>query len=277
MTEFQSAPGDCSPGDLGEAALRASALGFNPRPAIAHRATGGLSPSRIGLTRFNPRPAIAHRATTSLATIATNTTVSIRARRLLTGRPALDFMHAKANGVSIRARRLLTGRRFRRMTRRCALWFQSAPGDCSPGDPRLAGVTEPSRRFNPRPAIAHRATAQRGMASPRYQRFNPRPAIAHRATWLRSGMGRILCVSIRARRLLTGRQAASSTPSPSPAFQSAPGDCSPGDLLIEQHRRTQLVSIRARRLLTGRLASSSASSASSQFQSAPGDCSPGDA
>ena len=84
-------------------------------------------------------------------------------------------------------------------------------------------------------------------------------------------------VSIRARRLLAGRRNPSNS-SPSPwKFQSAPGDCSPGDSLGKEDEHVSVdVSIRARRLLAGRPGTCFDTRYIEKFQSAPGDCSPGD-
>ena len=83
--------------------------------------------------------------------------------------------------------------------------FQSAPGDCSPGDARVALEWEEMIEFQSAPGDCSPGDEMRAPNSRVSMSFNPRPAIARRATD-------------------TGAQTV-----PEVQFQSAPGDCSPGD------------------------------------------------
>ena len=52
---------------------------FNPRPVIAHGATGSTAKSVSALKSFNPRPVIAHGATGQVEPVIEARVVSIRA------------------------------------------------------------------------------------------------------------------------------------------------------------------------------------------------------
>ena len=133
---------------------------------------------------FNPRPAIARGATPPASGPCGRLVVSIRAPRLLAGRPDEPGQH-QAFGL-----------------------FQSAPRDCSRGDRWISAGAADSASFNPRPAIARGATANR------------------------HGSVRRGIVSIRAPRLLAGRLNKGMLINSLMLFQSAPRDCSRGDVDI---------------------------------------------
>jgi len=100
--------------------------------------------------------------------------------------------------VSIRAPRLLTGRLHEDTSVRLTEPFQSAPRDCSRGDVVMRIMPLRGRCFNPRPAIAHGATPG----------------------WITSL--RLIKVSIRAPRLLTGRPWRSPRTNASRSFNPRP-------------------------------------------------------
>jgi len=205
-TQFQSAPRDCSRGDSAPCNGIPRPTSFNPRPAIAHGATGddvvcitqSLVSIRAPRLLTGRRVCFGEKVGVSL--------VSIRAPRLLTGRLncrsrsairllfqsaprdcsrgdlKMQALGIKHEVVSIRAPQLLTGRLASSSSNRRFQGFQSAPRNCSRGDSRSVPWCPPGRCFNPRPAIAHGATPWRQRARHGDPCFNPRPAIAHGAT-----------------------------------------------------------------------------------------------
>ena len=154
--------------------------------------------------------------------------------------------------VSILARPSRAGRRYVDAADEMLASFQSSPGPRGPGVELYTQRVQRSTRFNPRPALAGRASslcprhgrdapcfnprpALAGRASslcPRHGRdapcFNPRPALAGRASppWRRCGGRR--SVSILARPSRAGRRPANPLVTSSPMFQSSPGPRGPG-------------------------------------------------
>ena len=112
---FQSAPGDCSPGDSPRDWTDAEKIKFQSAPGDCSPGDSPMQRHECRSPSFNPRPAIARRATIALYPVTPRFRVSIRARRLLAGRPGLVW---RCSRISM---------------------FQSAPGDCSPGDCQGSG------------------------------------------------------------------------------------------------------------------------------------------
>ena len=128
--------------------------------------------------------------------------------------------------------------------------FQSSPDPCGPGVPRFANNSTTTRRFNPRPTLA-------GRASPEGRVFS-----------LRSS------VSILARPLRAGRPSWPSGRRSGRRFQSSPDPCGPGvDDAIDMLGDITKVSILARPLRAGSRRGFTAMTAA--FQSSPDPCGPG--
>ena len=133
--KFQSAPRDCSRGDIHPLRSPGFQPCFNPRPVIAHGAMPRRSTHRSPSQSFNPRPVIAHGAI--LGAVASGALVgSFNPRPVIahgamgcsaTSRPASMCFNPRpviAHGaIDQRDRANSNGR------------FQSAPRDCSRGDP----------------------------------------------------------------------------------------------------------------------------------------------
>ncbi len=154
---------------------------FNPRPALAGRASGRPGrndcalpvsilarpsragrPCRSGRCRlegcFNPRPALAGRASNLPWLRIYEQSVSILARPSRAGRLTAPARAAEQDE------------------------FQSSPGPRGPGVPNPARSPAPRWGFNPRPALAGRASRTVTRLSRSSCCFNPRPALAGRAS-----------------------------------------------------------------------------------------------
>ncbi len=113
--QFQSAPRDCSRGDRFRRLVAGLRLWFQSAPRDCSRGDLRLLRCIACNGGFNPRPAIARGATRIRLPRVLVFLVSIRAPRLLAGRPLNDQRHNQMKT------------------------FQSAPRDCSRGDCVRAG------------------------------------------------------------------------------------------------------------------------------------------
>ncbi len=160
---FQSSPGPRGPGVRGPAGVPAEKKSFNPRPALAGRASG-RKPSRTSPTmQFSilarPSRAGRHTCAVACANSLTRAVVSILARPSRAGRPPWS-----------------------RRPRTAASPFQSSPGPRGPGVGTRPPLLPHQLRFNPRPALAGRASASWTAPRRSSRCFNPRPALAGRAS-----------------------------------------------------------------------------------------------
>ena len=171
--------------------------------------------------RFNPRPALAGRASFHDAVRWRASKVSILARPSRAGRPGRSAQAEHVQNVSILARPSRAGRH-----------------------PTLRGVpsirpvsilARPSRAGRPasRPCAVHRCAVSILARPPApawhwWRRFNPRPALAGRASDVGLAQAGGDGVSILARPSRAGRHCSTCAPSLVTMFQSSPGPRWPG-------------------------------------------------
>jgi len=133
--------------------------------------------------------------------------VSILARPSRAGRP-LDIGAGRRDPwVSILARPSRAGRPTMAPSAVLMSLFQSSLGPRGPGVPPADGNLATGRSFNPRSALAGRASNSRMRDSSSASSFNPRSALAGRASWLSNELHPTAVVSILARPSRAGRQA----------------------------------------------------------------------
>ncbi len=167
---------------------------------------------------FNPRPALAGRASLTcgnqVVCAADSVPVSILARPSRAGRHQEHLRADQGRPVSILARPSRAGRQVHFMCDSPAEQkFQSSPGPRGPGVPASSCRRSPRPRFNPRPALAGRASCWNTASGPSPRRcFNPRPALAGRASRADHG-NRLLRAGFNPRPALAGRASSLATPS----------------------------------------------------------------
>ena len=150
---FQSAPALCRAGDVRIQYFVQDCASFQSAPALCRAGDRPSCWSPSNTICFNPRPLFAERATRLDAVFADLRRVSIRARSLQSGRPALMVMTLLAILVSIRARSLQSGRHIGSTRSAQSQAFQSAPALCRAGDALSAWRLWAHGRFQSAPAL----------------------------------------------------------------------------------------------------------------------------
>jgi hypothetical protein len=180
--EFQSSPGPRGPGvDVsGDEYMELCWFQSSPGPrgpGVGER-RGALRP----LACFNPRPALAGRASIDMLRNRMMVMFQSSPGPRGPGVPRRQRLSGKQAPVSILARPSRAGRRHGGDGHAQFVRFQSSPGPRGPGVSRRACCIRRPTRFNPRPALAGRASVKQSSFRLIRYCFNPRPALAGRAS-----------------------------------------------------------------------------------------------
>ena len=156
--EFQSSPGPRGPGVQTQLSNLPRRRCFNPRPALAGRASaGGRVYPQMAPVSILARPSRAGRRSSPIRH-KRHRSVSILARPSRAGRRVGSVGDVGVGLVSILARPSRAGRPGGVEVWMAAIEFQSSPGPRGPGVGYSLRITLASICFNPRPALAGRAS-----------------------------------------------------------------------------------------------------------------------
>ncbi len=254
MPGFQSSPGPCEPGVGAARRPPSQASWFQSSPGPCEPGVSAPRAKSPWIRRFNPRPALASRASAAARVVRPGAAVSILARPLRAGRHTYVGLVFADTSFQSSPGPCEPGVLMQVVDEINMRLFQSSPGPCEPGVEPIRAVAVAFCCFNPRPALASRASHRHDACFRAMDGFNPRPALASRASFsLPCWPPFSVLVSILARPLRAGRQ------------------CLPDRSEASPHRFNPRPALASRASFASQMANTS----SAPFQSSPGPCEPG--